>query len=119
MRYALAIAALIVLGGPAYGQSRIKDIATIEGVRENALVGTGVIAGLAGTGDSPAFPATGQSVRGMLQSQGIGSPDQIIRSRGAAVVTVSAALPPFARPGTKVDRAALTVTTAEIGRAHV
>lgn len=103
MRYALALAALIVLGGPAYGQSRIKDIATIEGVRENGLVGTGVVAGLAGTGDSPAFPATGQSVRGMLQGQGIGSPDQIIRSRGAAVVTVSAALPPFARPGTKVD----------------
>jgi flagellar P-ring protein precursor FlgI len=103
MRYALALAALIALAAPAFGQSRIKDIARIEGVRENALVGTGIVAGLAGTGDGAAFPATGQSLRGLLQNQGIATPERVIASRGAALVTVSAALPAFARPGTRID----------------
>src|SRR5262245_12134417 len=103
MRYALALL-LILLGGlPALAQSRIKDIATVEGVRENALTGYGVVVGLAGTGDSGGFPATGQSLRDMLNRQGVGAPDQVIRSRGAAAVAVSAALPPFARPGTRID----------------
>ncbi|MBV8537048.1 MAG: flagellar basal body P-ring protein FlgI, partial [Alphaproteobacteria bacterium] len=53
--------------------------------------------------DSPGFPGTGQSLRGMLQRQGVASPDQTIRSRGAAMVTVSAALPAFAQPGTRID----------------
>jgi flagellar P-ring protein precursor FlgI len=103
MRHATAVIALILLAGPAFGQSRIKDIARIEGVRENALIGTGIVAGLAGTGDSAGFPATGQGLRGMLQSQGIATPERVITSRGAALVTVSAALPAFARPGTRID----------------
>jgi flagellar P-ring protein FlgI len=102
-RCALAFLAALVAGPPALGQSRIKDIATIGGVRDNGVVGTGIVAGLAGTGDSPAFPATGQSLRGSLQRQGIASPDQVIRSRGAAMVTVSAALPAAARPGMRID----------------
>lgn len=100
---ALTLLALLTVTPPAFAQSRIKDIATIGGVRENSLVGYGVVAGLAGTGDSPAFPATGQSLRGLLQRQGVASPDQVIRSRSAAAVTVSAALPAFARPGTRID----------------
>src|SRR5581483_4630514 len=55
------------------------------------------------TGDSPAFPATGTTLRSMLNRQGVGGPDQVIRSRGAAMVTVSAVLPPFAQPGTRID----------------
>lgn len=101
--YILTLLIAVVLGGPAFGQSRIKDIARIGGVRENGLVGTGVVAGLGGTGDSPAFPTTGQTLRGLLQRQGVAAPDQVIRSRGVATVTVSAALPPFARPGTRID----------------
>jgi len=102
-RLVFALLAALAVMPPAFGQSRIKDIATIGGVRENGLVGTGIVAGLAGTGDSPAFPATGQSLRGMLQRQGVASPDQTIRSRAAAIVSVSAALPPFAQPGTRID----------------
>jgi flagellar P-ring protein FlgI len=104
-RWAWACAALVLalVSAPVCAQTRIKDIATIEGVRENGLVGYGVVAGLAGTGDSPAFPATGQSLRAMLSRQGVASPDQVIRSRSAAAVTVSAALPAFARPGTRID----------------
>jgi len=98
-----ALVALVVLCGPTHAQSRIKDIASIEGVRENGLVGYGLVVGLSGTGDSPAFPATGQSLRAMLNRQGVASPDRVISSRGAAAVTVSAALPAFARVGTKID----------------
>jgi flagellar P-ring protein precursor FlgI len=101
-RLALALLAALAAIPPAFGQ-RIKDIATIGGVRESGLVGTGIVAGLAGTGDSPAFPATGQSLRGMLQRQGVASPDQTIRSRAAALVSVGAALPAFAQPGTRID----------------
>lgn len=103
MKYAAALLLALLSVDPAHAQSRIKDIATIEGVRENGLVGYGVVVGLAGTGDSPAFPATGRSLRGMLTNQGITGPDQVIRSRGAAIVTVSAALPAFARPGARID----------------
>lgn len=103
LRPGLTLIALLALAVPALAQSRIKDIATIGGVRENALIGTGLVVGLAGTGDSPAFPATGGSLRAMLQRQGIAGPDQLIRSRGGAAVTVSAALPAFARPGTRID----------------
>lgn len=102
-RWIVAVLAVLVTGTPAFGQSRIKDIAAIGGVRENGLAGTGLVAGLAGTGDSPAFPSTGQSLRGLLQRQGVAGPDQVIRSRGAALVAVSAALPAAARPGTRID----------------
>lgn len=102
-RWAAAALMALVAGSPAFGQSRLKDIARIGGVRDNGLVGTGVVAGLAGTGDSPAFPTTGQTLRGLLQRQGMASPDRAIRSRAVAVVTVSASLPAFARPGTRID----------------
>jgi flagellar P-ring protein precursor FlgI len=98
-----ALLALLVSGLPAFAQSRLKDIARIGGVRENGLVGYGVVAGLSGTGDSPAFPTTGQTLRGLLQKQGIASPDRAIRARAVAAVTVSAALPAFAQPGTRID----------------
>lgn len=100
----LVVAVIALLAAaPAWGQSRIKDIAAVEGVRENALVGNGVVLGLQGTGDSSAFPVTGQVLRDTLNAQGIGGPDAVIRSRSAALVSVTAALPPFARPGTKID----------------
>lgn len=103
MKHAVALLLALLVAGPALAQSRIKDIADIEGVRENALIGYGVVVGLGGTGDSGAFPATGRVLRDMLNRQGVGGPDQVIRSRGAAAVSVSAALPPFARPGTRLD----------------
>lgn len=100
----LVLACLVLLFGatPAAAQSRIKDVATIEGVRENALVGYGLVVGLGGTGDSSAFPATAQTLRDMLNRQGVAA-DPVIRSRGAAAVSVTAALPPFARPGATID----------------
>lgn len=112
MRIALSLVAALVIAGPALAQSRIKDVATIEGVRDNGLVGYGVVVGLGGTGDSGAFPQTGRTLRDMLNRQGVGGSDQEILSRGAAAVSVSAVLPPFARPGTRID-----VSVAVVGDA--
>src|SRR5262245_39287274 len=103
MRLILVLLLVLLSGFPVVAQSRITDMATSESVRENALTGYGVVVGLAGTGDSGAFPATGMSLRDALNRQGVDGPDQMIRSRGAAMVAVSAALPPFARPGTRLD----------------
>ncbi|MBM3539419.1 MAG: flagellar basal body P-ring protein FlgI [Alphaproteobacteria bacterium] len=102
LRPVLLAALGFLIAGPVSAQSRIKDVATVEGVRENALTGYGLVVGLSGTGDSPAFPATAQTLRDMLNRQGVVA-DPVIRSRGAAAVSVSAALPPFARPGTTID----------------
>jgi flagellar P-ring protein precursor FlgI len=103
MRHALALLLAAALATPAAAQSRIKDVARVEGVRDNALVGYGVVVGLAGTGDSGSFPAAGRSLRDMLNRMGAAAADQTIQSRAAAAVMVSATLPPFARPGARID----------------
>jgi flagellar P-ring protein precursor FlgI len=90
-------------------QARIKDIASIEGIRENQLVGYGIVVGLNGTGDSQqtAFPA--QTLTAMLLRMGVSIPATSIRVQNMAAVFISASLPPFARSGTRID---LTVSSA-------
>lgn len=98
-----ALVAGIVLGGAALAQSRIKDVARVEGVRENDLIGYGLVVGLKGTGDSGSAMFTVQSVANMLMQFGIRvSPDQM-RVRNVAAVMVTAKLPAFARVGDRVD----------------
>ncbi len=84
-------------------RARVKDIASIEGIRDNQLVGYGLVVGLAGTGDSQqaAFPI--QTLAAMLLRMGVSVPASSIRVQNLAAVFVSATLPPFARPGTKLD----------------
>lgn len=90
-------------------QARVKDIATIEGIRDNQLVGYGIVVGLQGTGDSQqtAFPT--QTLASTLLRMGVSVPAGAIRVQNLAAVFVSATLPPFARPGTKLD---ITVSSA-------
>jgi flagellar P-ring protein precursor FlgI len=90
-------------------QARLKDIASIEGIRENQLVGYGIVVGLNGTGDSQqtAFPV--QTLAATLLRMGVSVPASAIRVQNMAAVFVSASLPPFARSGTRVD---LTVSSA-------
>jgi flagellar P-ring protein FlgI len=84
--------------------SRIKDIADFEGVRENMLVGYGLVVGLAGTGDSLRnAPFTRQSLEGMLERLGINVRGTNMQTNNVAAVMVTAALPPFARQGARVD----------------
>lgn len=82
---------------------RLKDIAQIEGVRSNQLVGYGLVVGLSGTGDSQQAIFTAQSVANMLEKFGIVVPQSSVKVKNVAAVMVTADLPPFVRPGAKID----------------
>ncbi len=90
--------------GSAAAQSRIKDIADFEGVRDNLLVGYGLVVGLNGTGDdlgSAVF--TRESLIGMLQRLGVNARDDDLDTDNVAAVMVTGNLPPFARQGSRLD----------------
>ncbi len=93
-------------GFPAVANVRIKDIADIEGVRDNQLVGYGLIVGLNGTGDRLRTAVfTRQTLIGMLERLGVNTRDNEARldTRNVAAVMVTANLPPFSRPGSRID----------------
>lgn len=85
--------------------SRLKDITHFVGVRENQLVGYGLVVGLNNTGDTLASsPQTRESLVGMLERLGVNIRDSVVPSgKNVAAVMVTATLPAFARPGTKID----------------
>jgi len=83
--------------------ARLKDIVEVEGVRENQLVGYGLVMGLNGTGDGDDVEFTVQSLTSFLKKSGINIDPNLIKYKNVAAVMVTAKLPPFARPGTKVD----------------
>jgi flagellar P-ring protein precursor FlgI len=96
----------LLAAGAAAQPVRIKDIADIEGVRDNQLVGYGLVVGLAGTGDRLRTAIfTRQSLVGMLERLGVNTRDNEIRldTRNVAAVMVTANLPAFARPGSRID----------------
>jgi flagellar P-ring protein precursor FlgI len=109
----VALAALLLAGAMARGEAaqlaRIKDVATIEGIRDNQLVGYGLVVGLRGTGDSSqtVFPA--QTLISALERMGITVPQTGSNSasnmqvKNMAAVFVVATLPPFSRPGYRMD----------------
>jgi flagellar P-ring protein precursor FlgI len=94
--------------GSGHG-AQIKDITTIEGVRDNPLVGYGVVVGLNRTGDSQQTVFSTQTLANLLQRMGVQVPAASIRVNNMAAVFVTAELPPFARPGMKID---VTVSSA-------
>ncbi len=90
--------------GPAQATSRIKDIATFEGVRDNLLIGYGLVVGLNGSGDSLRnAPFTRQSLEAMLERLGVNVRDANLDTDNVAAVMVSANLPPFSRHGRRID----------------
>ena len=90
--------------GPAFGQSRIKDIVDIEGVRDNLLIGYGLVVGLNGTGDTLQNAVfTRESLVGMLERLGVNARQGNLDTDNIAAVIVTATLPPFARQGTRID----------------
>jgi len=93
----------------AQRQARVKDIASIEGIRDNQLVGYGIVVGLQGTGDSQQTTFPIQTLAATLLRMGVSVPASSIRVQNLAAVFVAATLPPFARPGTKLD---ITVSSA-------
>lgn len=93
-----------ILSASAHATSRIKDLVDFEGIRENQLVGYGLVVGLNGTGDSLRnSPFTRQSLQAMLERLGINTLDTDLRTANVAAVMVTANLPPFATQGTRID----------------
>ena len=101
---ALALCALIAAAQPAGAASRIKDIADFEGVRDNMLVGYGLVVGLNGTGDTLNQAIfTRESLIGMLERLGVNARDNSLRTANVAAVMVTGTLPAFARQGGRID----------------
>lgn len=110
---ALTLLALLIACGPAHGE-RVRDIATVAGVRGNQLVGYGLVVGLDGTGDQTTqTPFTVLSIENMLAKFGVQIPANTNpQLKNVAAVTVHATLPPFAQPGQTIN-----VTVSSIGNA--
>lgn len=85
------------------GASRVKDLVSIEGVRDNQLIGYGIVVGLAGTGDRQQTVFSIQSLTNVLERMGVTVPPAAIIVHNTAAVLVTATLPPFAQPGSKID----------------
>ncbi len=92
--------------------ARLKDLATIEGVRENQLIGYGIVVGLAGTGDRRQTVFSAQSLTNLLERMGLSVSPTAIRVTNTAAVMVTATLPPFSRSGVTID-----VTASAMGDA--
>ena len=109
----VASLAVVACATSVEAQSRIKDIASIEGVRTNQLVGYGLVVGLNGTGDSLRnAPFTRQSLEGMTERLGVNIRGANANTKNTAAVMVTADLPPFATPGSRID-----VNVASLGDA--
>jgi flagellar P-ring protein precursor FlgI len=88
----------------AAAQTRIKDVVDVENVRENQLVGYGLVVGLAGTGDRIRnVPFTEESMQAMLERMGVNVRGTQMRTQNVAAVSITASMPPFARSGSKID----------------
>ena len=100
---------------PAQAIKRIKEVASVQGVRSNALVGYGLVVGLDGTGDQTTqAPFTGQSVNAMLQQMGVTiPPGTSMQLKNVAAVMVTTQLPAFAQPGQTLDIAVSSVGNAK------
>jgi flagellar P-ring protein precursor FlgI len=110
----LALAALSTGAASASAASRVKDIVDFEGIRENMLVGYGLVVGLNGTGDSLNKSIfTRESLIGMLERLGVNARDAALRTNNVAAVMVTATLPAFARQGSKVDVSVSTLGDAK------
>ncbi len=110
----ILLCALIACGVPDANAERLKEIANIQGVRENQLIGYGLVVGLDGSGDQTTqTPFTVQSTISMLSQLGVQlPPGTSLQLKNVAAVMVTASLPPFARPGQTID-----VTVSSIGNA--
>jgi flagellar P-ring protein precursor FlgI len=117
-RILAALCILLAISGPtSAGQTfvgvRLKEIARAEGVQDNALIGYGLVVGLAGSGDSTRNHATMQSVANTLSHFGVNVVPEDLNSKNAAAVMVTATLPAFSEPGQKLD-----VSVASLGDAR-
>src|SRR5579872_2207158 len=92
--------------------TRLKELASLEGVRDNQLMGYGLVVGLHGTGDRQQTLFSAQSVANLLERMGLTVNPLFIQVKNTASVMVTATLPPYSQPGAKID-----VTIAALGDA--
>ncbi len=105
--------AVLMIASTAQASSRIKDIVSFEGIRDNQLVGYGLVVGLNNTGDTLRDGSfTKQSLQSMLNRLGVKPTDKGLTSKNVAAVMVTASMPPFARQGSRID-----VTVSALGDA--
>src|SRR4029079_9157944 len=108
----LRIVAFILLAifmGQAQAATRIKDVASVQGVRDNQLIGYGLVMGLQGNGDTLRhYQFTAQPLQSMLDRMGVNVRDINLRTRNVAAVIITADLPPFVGTGSRID---VTVTS--------
>lgn len=100
---AVVLLSLWLAGAPLRAAVRVKEIASLEGVRENQLIGYGLVVGLNGTGDKRQTFFSAQTLANLLERMGVQVPPTAMLVRNTAAVMVTASLPPFAQPGTKLD----------------
>jgi flagellar P-ring protein precursor FlgI len=115
-RFAVMLcAAIMVSWSGTVVAERLKDLVTVQGVRDNALIGYGLVVGLDGTGDQTTqAPFTSQSFGNMLKEFGVNlPPNASIQLKNTAAVVVTASLPPFVQPGQTID-----ITVSSIGNAR-
>jgi flagellar P-ring protein precursor FlgI len=109
---AVTLAALLMTPSARPAATRLKEVASLEGVRDNQLMGYGVVVGLNGTGDKRQTVFSLQTLTNILRRMGTTVDPATVQVRNIAAVLVTANLPPFAQPGTKID-----ITAAAIGDA--
>jgi flagellar P-ring protein precursor FlgI len=108
-----AMLPLAAVASDANRQVLVRDITSVEGVRENMLVGYGLVVGLRGTGDTQQTVFTVQTLANAMQKMGVLIPPSTSVVKNVAAVFITASLPPFARPGTRLD-----VTVSSVGDAR-
>ena len=112
--FAFILLMFAMLPMTAHAEARIKDVVTFEGVRENMLMGYGLVVGLNGTGDKLGNSAfTEQSLIAFLERQGVNTRGTTLKTKNVAAVTITAKLPPFARSGGRLDVAVSTMGDAK------
>src|SRR6476620_8356314 len=107
--FAILVALAVARADDTVGSALIRDIASVEGVRENPVFGYGIVVGLKGTGDRQQTVFTTQTLANILQRMGVQIPGNTSRVNNVAAVFVTATLPPFSTPGTHLD---VTVSSA-------
>ncbi len=100
---AAAAALALVAAVPAARGERIKELADVEGVRGNPLVGYGLVVGLAGTGDDASSAAVRRPLAALMKKLGVTVSEAELKAKNVAAVVITAELPPFARPGAELD----------------
>jgi flagellar P-ring protein precursor FlgI len=98
-----ALALMVAVAAAPAGAARIKDIASLKGVRANQLVGYGLVVGLDGTGDGKSSLFTLQSLSSMLEKMGVTIDPDDLKVKNVAAVMVTSELPPFSRAGSRID----------------